>query len=93
MILVRNDLCAMNRGGVSPTEMVTVTIPARALAAAADLSVNAVYISTDSDRIPADIDSIMNVMECLINMNSSYNFMSIGDFNLPCVLWCNGEPL
>lgn len=67
-------------------------IPARALAGAGDLYISAVYTPPDADRIPSDIDCIINTMESLININSTNkNYILIGDFNLPCISWSNCE--
>ncbi|XP_059045113.1 uncharacterized protein LOC131840914 [Achroia grisella] len=91
MILVRNELCAALCDFTEhkpPSEMVTIMIPARALAATANLYITAAYIPPNSERIPVDIDILLRNVKTTIEITQNFqNYLVIGDFNLPCITW------
>lgn len=102
MILIRCELMATRCAAAAAaatsfeprTEIVTVTVPARALVASADLCICAIYIHPDSDRIPADVECLLHIIKCTASTNNlRKRYLVIGDFNLPCISWSNEGPL
>jgi hypothetical protein len=96
MILVKSSLEAW-RGAAheprAPVEMLTVSVPARALASSADLHISAVYIPPDVARISRDIDSILNAINSAFNCKPLDNYLILGDFNLPNIHWNSSNPI
>lgn len=95
MILVKREFCARRCDALSlrpPTEMLSVTIPARALASTADLHICVAYVPPNAQRIPFDIDSILNAFTCTFDRNPGHNYLIVGDFNLPQINWNSGGP-
>ncbi|CAG5003537.1 unnamed protein product [Parnassius apollo] len=91
----RCEIAAAVAAGLEPrTEIVTVSVPARALTAAADLFIIAIYIPPDSGRIPGDIECLLQTLTSTISTNGLQgHLLVIGDFNMPCISWHRDGPV
>jgi hypothetical protein len=96
MIMVHRNLGAVlytAANSPKPTEMITITIPARTLAARTDLYLSAVYIPPSPERVMYNVENILRSCKTVINSSQKNSLIIIGDFNFPGISWNNNRPV
>lgn len=94
MMLVQRSLGAVRRGGGAraDSEMLWVSVPARALGATADLHLAVAYIPPDPHTMPRDISCFTDMVTALVGSNLQQNYLFVGDFNLANLKWSRNGP-
>ena len=94
MILTRRELDAVrcDHSPPPPAEMLTITVPARALAASLALHITVAYVPPDT-QISSNIDSILNTFSFIFDRHPLHNYLILGDFNSPNISWSLNGPI